>query len=236
MNLIKTLAKQVGLFLLVLVINSIPFILIKTQKEFSPSLQWLAALSYLLVSTLVIRLVWRQYKTYESQEVRKARFSWKDFGIAFLFFLATRLVAIVGSLLNFYLNGAQMTANDSALMATAQQLKEIFPLYFICFHLAIGLFAPILEEVVYRGFISKYFFRENQKILPLIIISSLFSLPHLFGFNLVEFGIYFALGAIFYLAYARRKNIRDAIAVHILNNSLLVIFSIINYILLLFGN
>lgn len=51
----------------------------------------------------------------------------------------------------------------------------------------------------------------------------------------VEFITYFALGAVFYLAYARRGNIMDSITVHLLNNSLLVIFSTVNYLLLILG-
>ncbi|MHC3835286.1 CPBP family glutamic-type intramembrane protease [Streptococcus thermophilus] len=47
--------------------------------------------------------------------------------------------------------------------------------------------------------------------------------------------MYFLLGAIFYLAYDRRKNIVDSIVVHLLNNGLLVIISVVNYLILMFG-
>ncbi|TWT12325.1 CPBP family intramembrane glutamic endopeptidase [Streptococcus sp. sy004] len=235
MNFMKKLAKQFGLFLLVLVINSTPLVLMSLQNTLSFQLQWVTGIAYILISLLVIILVWKKYTIYESEHVKQLSFTWKDFGLALLFFFATRVVAIAGSLLNFYINGNDTTANDAALLATAQQLTDMIPLYFICFHLAIGLFAPILEELVYRGFISKYFFRDNQTLLPLIVVSALFSWPHLWAFNLIEFIIYFALGAIFYLAYARRRNIKDAIAVHILNNSLLIIWSVINYIPSLLG-
>ncbi|TWT16686.1 CPBP family intramembrane glutamic endopeptidase [Streptococcus sp. sy010] len=235
MNFMKKLAKQFGLFLLILVLNSTPFILIAAQNELSIPLQWVTGLAYLFVATVIIKFVWKNYSTKESEHVKQLRFGWKDFGIALLFFLATRIIAILGTLLNAYLNGNDITANDAAIMATAQQLKETFPLYFICFHLAIGLFAPILEELAYRGFLSRYFFRDNQIILPLIVSSTLFSLPHLWAFNFIEFIIYFALGAIFYLAYARRRNIKDAMVVHGLNNGLFVIGSVINYILFLLG-
>ena len=90
-----------------------------------------------------------------------------------------------------------------------------------------------MEELVFRGLFSSYFFKENQKWLKLIISSAVFALLH--AIHPIELPLYFLLGAVFYLAYARCGNIVDAILVHILNNSLMVIFSIIGYLLILFG-
>ena len=59
-------------------------------------------------------------------------------------------------------------------------------------------------------------FKNNQKALPAIVTSVVFTLPHIT--QLTEFPIYFALGLVLYLSYARRGNIKDSMLVHILNN------------------
>lgn len=228
---LKTVLKFIGLIFLTLSVNIFPMRLIATQETTPTYVQWLASLGYILVASIVILLVWKKYKNKDEKE--KFSFTWKDFGIALLFYLATRLVAVGGTYLIQMVTGNATSANDAALIATNEQLLNIFPLYFTAFHVAIGIFAPIMEELVFRGFFSHYFFKSNKKRLKLIISSTIFAVLHIV--YPVEFITYFALGSIFYLAYVRRGNIMDSIAVHLLNNSLLVIFSIVNYLLLILG-
>ncbi|MHC5792042.1 CPBP family intramembrane glutamic endopeptidase, partial [Streptococcus pyogenes] len=76
---------------------------------------WLASLGYLLVTGIVLVLVWKKYKNKDEKE--KLPFTWKDFGIALLFYLATRLVAIGGTFLIQMVTGNATSANDAALMA-----------------------------------------------------------------------------------------------------------------------
>ncbi|MGT2757043.1 CPBP family intramembrane glutamic endopeptidase [Streptococcus ovuberis] len=232
MKTLKNSAKFIGLIALILVINLSPMFMIGNQARTPVGLQWFLSIGYLILASLVIRLVYKRYKTYESPEVRAQKFGWKDLGIALLFFLGTRVIAIVGAIVFQLLLGTATSANDAALTATVGQVRSMFVLYFVAFHVAIGLFAPILEELVFRGLFTKYFFANRAgKWLPLILSSAIFALLHIA--HPVEFIVYFPLGALFYLAYARRGNIKDSIAVHILNNSLLVILSIVNYILLM---
>lgn len=231
MQCFKNILKFIGLVLLGLIINIFPMRLIATQVTTPTHLQWLASLGYLLVASVALIFVWKKYKNKEN--VEKLPFTWKDFGIALLFYLATRLVAIGGTFLIQMITGNEMSANDAALRATNEQLIQMFPLYFIAFHIAIGMFAPIMEELVFRGFFSRYFFESDRKWLKLLVSSSIFALLHMF--YPIEFIMYFMLGAIFYLAYARRENIVDSIVVHLLNNGLLVIISVANYLILILG-
>ena len=165
----------------------------------SGAMQWVSGIGYLVIATAIVVWTWKRYKKGLPDQQKRFTFTWKDFGFALLFFLAGRVVGIGGTLLTQLVTGNATTANDAALLATNKQLAKMFPLYFIAFHIAIGIFALL------------------HAIHP------------------IELPLYFLLGAVFYLAYARRGNIVDAILVHILNNSLMVIFSIIGYLLILFG-
>lgn len=231
-KVIKVL-KFIGLIILALGLNIVPMRLIATQEDTSAVFHWGASITYLIIIGLILRITWNKYQKAEADGCKKFTFTKKDFGVAFLFYLATRVVAVGGTLLIQLVTGNPLSANDATLMATNEQLLNMFPLYFTAFHVAIGIFAPIMEELVFRGFFSHYFFKSNQKWLKLIISSTIFAVLHIV--YPVEFIAYFALGSIFYLAYARRGNIMDSIAVHLLNNSLLVIFSIVNYLLLILG-
>lgn len=233
MERFKRILKFVGLILLAMSINIFPMLLIGQEANTAISMKWLLSLAYLLLAGLIIWKIWSRYAELEHYTVTMQRFTWKDFGIALLFFLATRVLAIAGTLLVQQVTGNQTSANDAALMATNEQAQQMFPLYFIAFHVAIGVFAPILEELVFRGYFSLYFFKKGNKWVKLAISSLIFALLHIV--YPIEFLIYFPLGAIFYLAFSRRGNIRDAIAVHLLNNSLIVVFSVIQYLVLILG-
>lgn len=88
-----------------------------------------------------------------------------------------------------------------------------FALLFVA---TIAFIAPIMEELIFRGFGTAFFFKNNQKVLAAIVTSVVFTLPHIT--QLTEFPIYFTIGLVFYLSYARRGNIKDSMLVHILNN------------------
>lgn len=87
---------------------------------------------------------------------------------------------------------------------------------------AVVVFAPILEELLFRGILASFFFPKMEKIksyaLYLGVSSFLFSLAH-GPATLPQFFIYFAMGAIFAWLYLV-KGLRYAMACHIFNNAL----------------
>lgn len=70
--------------------------------------------------------------------------------------------------------------------------------------------------------------------LPLIITSIVFGGMHVSN-NLISFGIYFTMGLILYLSYNRRNNIKDSMMVHMINNSIIAIVMLVNYIIVYFN-
>ncbi|MGV3009876.1 CPBP family intramembrane glutamic endopeptidase [Streptococcus thoraltensis] len=233
MSLFNRIIKFIGLVLLVIGVNVMPMILIGNQSKTPIMLQWVFGLLYLVLAFLIIRKVWKTYLKKEDYKITGRPFTLEELGIAVLFFFGARLVAVVGTLLLQKLTGNAMSANDAALQASASDLKNMFPLYFVAFQVMIGFFAPVLEELTFRGFFSRYFFKKDNKWAKWLVSSLIFALLH--AFKPIELIMYFALGSVFFFAFRREENIRDSIVVHMMNNGLIVIFSVFNYILLLMG-
>lgn len=81
----------------------------------------------------------------------------------------------------------------------------------------VALIAPVIEELVFRGFATRFFFGKSQKLAAAIVTSIIFALPHISKWT--EFPLYFSMGLVLYAAFARRENLKDSMVVHILNNT-----------------
>ncbi len=96
--------------------------------------------------------------------------------------------------------------------------------------LAVGVFAPILEELIFRGFLATYFFPKmadmKSVVLYLAITGSLFSFVHTPS-TLPQFLIYFTMGLNLGWLYLIKRDIRYPMALHMLNN-------VISYLMILF--
>ncbi|WP_373756483.1 CPBP family intramembrane glutamic endopeptidase, partial [Streptococcus ferus] len=125
-------------------------------------------------------------------------------------------IAVVGSLTNHIFTGQTTSANDAALASMTSLFDKGFLLYTILYLLAIAFVAPFMEELAYRALPAELFFEGRLKVLTGLVTSILFGLPH--ASNLPEFIMYSLIGAVLYLAYQRRGNIKDAILLHVLNN------------------
>lgn len=210
--------KLLGLIVLVMAINGIPMLFLARGQDLPVYIEILLVLAYLVLVFFAIRTLWRRYQTHISKDVKVLSFSWGDFGKALLFFLVARVVAVVGTYLNILLTGQSTTSNDNAL----QSLGKIMSVNHIFFALlyyvvTVAIIAPVIEELVFRGFATIFFFEKDQKISAAIITSIIFALPHISKWT--EFPLYFAMGLVLYAAFARRGNLKDSIAVHILNNT-----------------
>ena len=210
------LVKWIGLIALSLLINVAPMLFLRLGKSLPIYAEILLVALYLILVFLIFRSLWRRYQKHVPEEKKNFKLSGKDIGFAFLFFILARVAAIVGVYLNLILSGNSQTSNDSAIQGLGGMMSSQHIFFALLFVATISFIAPIMEELIFRGFGTACVIKNNQKVWPAIVTSVVFTLPHIT--QLTEFPIYFALGLVLYLSYARRGNIKDSMLVHILNN------------------
>ena len=86
---------------------------------------------------------------------------------------------------------------------------------------AVVIFAPLTEELIFRGMLARYLFpkqdNSKQTLIFLLVSSVLFALIHSPG-TLQQFLVYASLGFSLGLAYVSRKGLLYSISLHALNN------------------
>lgn len=86
---------------------------------------------------------------------------------------------------------------------------------------AVVIFAPLTEELIFRGMLARYLFpkqdNSKQTLIFLLVSSLLFALIHFPG-DVQQFFVYFSLGFSLGLAYISRKGLVYSISLHALNN------------------
>ena len=86
---------------------------------------------------------------------------------------------------------------------------------------AVVIFAPLTEELIFRGMLARYLFpkqdNSKQTLIFLLVSSVLFALIHFPG-DVQQFFVYFSLGFSLGLAYISRKGLVYSISLHALNN------------------
>ncbi|ABS21408.1 Abortive infection protein [Bacillus cytotoxicus NVH 391-98] len=172
----------------------------------------------------IFPLLWLYMKTQKNNIVftsffdKTSKMNWKliliatamgmifSFGVSFIqFYILAHLVP------NFIVD----ILNDTSLMNTNNVFTMIFSFISAC------IFAPIMEEVIFRGFFLQ---RMTVKwgIKRAVIISSL-----IFGLGHFDIVGAFLFGIIMCLLYIKTQNIWMNIAVHALNNCIVTIMQLI---------
>ncbi|MDV5977730.1 UNVERIFIED_CONTAM: CPBP family intramembrane metalloprotease [Streptococcus canis] len=210
--------KIAALIILVLIFNALPMILLQKQHDIPMGLNWGIGIFYLVIVGSVIIVLWRLYQAKQDVSIKQQKMRLIDWGYLALFWLVGRVIAIVGTLVNQLWSGQAVSTNDAAIHTLARFIKGGFPLYTALFVLVIALIAPIMEELVFRGFPTTYLFKGKSLKVAGLLTSLLFALPH--ATNLVEFIMYTCMGLLLFVAYQRRGNLKDSILLHIFNNLL----------------
>lgn len=224
-----SIVKQLGLVFLAIIVNATPMRFIILGKDLPIYLEMLLVAVYLLVFFLLARTLWRKYQGHLTDEQKEMKIGWKDVGFALLFFLVGRFIAIFGTLLNMYLTGQEMSANDAGIQTLGRLMTLEHPFFALLFPFTVAVVAPIVEELVFRGFGNVLFFKKPVSWLGAIVTSLMFAIPHINA--LTELPLYFMMGLLLYAAYARRACLKDAILVHFLNNLLVAIVLLVSLFL-----
>lgn len=105
------------------------------------------------------------------------------------------------------------TANDQALQGLAGGNTSNILLFF-----SMVVMAPVMEELVFRGFIFKFFFREKP-IYAYLLSSLLFTLIHV-PTDLISFVTYGSLALVMGFVYYKTNRIEMSMLTHAINNLL----------------
>ena len=89
-------------------------------------------------------------------------------------------------------------------------------------------FAPLIEELLFRGFLNNLLRGKVNAFVRMSIVSILFAAVHFpeYIHNWIQFIAYLIFSIVLFLVYERRRSLFDAILLHSLYNGLLVILFI----------
>ena len=140
--------------------------------------------------------------------------------IGFIVIMSAKM--IIGSFIT------QQTANDAAI-------EKLFKIsvntsFMMVFMTAIA--APVVEELVFRGFLMDYFFTD-QPIFAILLSGLIFGSIHA-STNFISWLMYVVMGIILAATYNKEKNLAANISLHFLNNllpSIVFLLSSLNQLL-----
>jgi uncharacterized protein len=170
----------------------------------------------------ILFLYWFSYKKYGT--------TWANFGfrkvswkmIAFLVLLLSVIAIIVQQSYFFGLEllGVAPISQGGVVEIFQEQWIPTWLLFFY-----IVLLAPVLEELVFRGFLIPAFLKNMSPFWAIAFSAFLFSVAHL-SFSFLP--VFFFMGILLGLSYVRTKSLLPGICYHIVNNG-------IAFLLLTFG-
>ncbi|MCQ9288235.1 CPBP family intramembrane metalloprotease [Staphylococcus gallinarum] len=175
-----------------------------------------------IIWTVFMMWLFRWYYRKKSYETHQHRFRLKDILINILWFIVLRITIGVFTLIMQSVFGDNISENDKILLNQMEQLNDLSvgSIIGLLFFLIVIIFvAPFLEELLFRGIFKETIFKKSAFLLPLIISSAIFSSLH-GSTNWISFLMYMTLGMGFYMVYNRRKNLKDSMMVHMLNNAM----------------
>ncbi|HFI0326026.1 TPA: lysostaphin resistance A-like protein [Streptococcus suis] len=169
---------------------------------------WICAIIGLVLSIALIILLWKYIYPRHSVDYRVTASWFHKIQWSILLYIA------------FFIFQFIVPVPESENQKLVIEFVTAYPL--IAFS-SVVVFAPILEELIFRGFLATYFFQKmaDMKVVGiyLTVTGSLFSLVHMPA-TLPQFLIYFTMGLNLGWLYLIRRDIRYPIALHMLNNGI----------------
>lgn len=133
---------------------------------------------------------------------------------------------IAMNMLFHYLMTAFFNSNTTANQENINQLLSVNNIVLITFSLSAVFIAPFVEEFVFRGIVINYFFKNKAWWINVALSGFLFSIGHASD-NIISFLLYATMGMILAYTYKKSGQIKMSIAVHMLNNGVAMIFTIL---------
>jgi len=186
------------------------------------SLDIITADNVLIVNGVVLALALTAMfvvcKKFDIEIFAKSKFKWWYLTLGFAVFILN-ILKMIPLMLIF---DQQSTANAEGLL----MLAEMNVIYYILYTV---IFAPIAEEIVFRGVILKTLF-EKKPWIGLLVSSVLFAALH----NITDafsFINYFTIGLLFGGVYMITKDVKWSILAHIINNAIAGLFVLLSILI-----
>lgn len=204
---------RVVLIAVMLIAIEIPPIAVGFAVRFAKTNQLVVDVLMALFICLMLLIIWWAHRTYQTYNQLG-----KPAGIKVGWIIGSYLVIIIGmdilSFLNQQIYHQTETANNAAL---GSMLGHNIVVTTVFAFSAIFL-SPLAEEFIFRGTLTNLFFSRHN-LWPKVILSGIvFSLGHM-STNPISFLMYAYMGMVLAFTYRKTGDIRNSIAVHILNNA-----------------
>ena len=200
-----------GCAFLALALYVLPMVFQQKAETYQISKQWTIGIGILLIFLALLVFIVVAKKIGILSQSGKV-FQKGDGKRISLSILGMFLISILGTALLRWLNGDVTTANQASLIEEFQRGNGIL------LPIMLGVLAPIVEEIVFRGILPLKIFKGYEG-WGYIVGGLLFALFH-GPTNIVSFVIYAVSSVILTLLAYRTRRLEVSIAVHMINNGL----------------
>ena len=214
----------IGLFLMDLLYSSLVVILLKhlgidiLSMENTP--KYISEIIINISFMLIIYLIYRKEINYEFKNYFK-NFK-KNFTFGFKFWILGLILMIVSNLIIQHIYPSTASNEDAV-----QESLKLFPVYTV---FASCIFAPFVEEMIFRKCLGKVF---NNNTIFIIASGLLFGLAHTLAsigvgtsqlLYIIPYGLF---GSVFAYMYRKTNNIFTSMTFHFIHNTILVTLSLL---------
>ncbi len=200
-----------GCAFLALALYVLPMVFQQKAETYQISKQWTIGISILLIFLVLLVFIVVAKKIGILSQSGKV-FQKGDGKRISLSILGMFLISILGTALLRWVNGEVTTANQASLIEEFQRGNGIL------LPIMLGVLAPIVEEIIFRGILPLKIFKGYEG-WGYIVGGLLFALFH-GPTNIVSFVIYAVSSVILTLLAYRTRRLEVSIAVHMINNGL----------------
>ena len=211
---------------IIVILGGIKFVFRKNSLNLDRQANlWKFIVTIVCVGILFIFMYHVHTKLFKPKVKRKIQL--KDLIFVFLTYIALRFSDyLIYSLWSSMAYGTNRTKLVDFFFKATQTItadKFVFALE----ALELVCIAPLIEEFLFRGFLNNLLREKVNAFVRMSIVSILFTVIHMpYIHNWIQFIAYLIGSIVLFLMYERRRSLFDAILLHSLYNSLLVILFI----------